>query len=180
MIMNRYALLIGLVSFSLNSFAEDKKKIYKYTDENGVTHYTETKPNENYEEADLPQLSIVPSAPIKSTSTSVDNSVTDDKDSTEVTEFEILAPNNEQNLWGTGLKLTAKVTPLTAAQQELYQVQFVIDGKKQQASDQTTQVFENIYRGEHKIQALLVNKYTRKEVKKSKPVTFYMHQSTKK
>lgn len=178
--MNKYVLLVGLMFFSLGAQAEEKKKIYKYTDENGVTHYTETKPNENYEEADLPELTIVPSVPIKDKTTSENSSATVHDDPNTVKVFEIVSPSNEQNLWGTGLQLTAKVTPLTAAQQERYQVQFVIDGNKQKASDKTTQVFENIYRGEHKLQALLLNKYTQNEVKKSKTITFYMHQSTKK
>ena len=49
--------------------AEEEKKIYKYTDENGVTHYTETKPNDDYKEADLPPLSIISSTPVTSNST---------------------------------------------------------------------------------------------------------------
>ena len=59
----------GILMISSWAMAEEKKKIYKYTDENGVTHYTETKPNDNYEEADLPELSIIPSAPVTNTAT---------------------------------------------------------------------------------------------------------------
>ncbi len=160
--------------------AQEEKKIYKYTDKNGVTHYTETKPSEDYEEADLPQLSVVPSAPVRSTTNNTDNEVEAEKDSGEVQKFELLQPVKEQNLWGTGGRLTAKVSPLTDAQKVKYRVQFIIDGKKQEPADETTQVFENIYRGEHTVQGLLVNRFNQKVLRKTEKVTFYMHQNSKK
>lgn len=175
--MNKHGLLMGLLLFATwVQAAEDKKTIYKYTDENGVTHYSETKPNEDYKEADLPQLNVVPSTPIKSSSSSpTKEEVTDPSI---VTEFEILEPSHELNLWGTGNTLTAKVTALNTSQQEIYTIQFAIDGKKQKPAEQTTQTFTNVFRGEHQIQAFLLNKYTLKQVKKTKVVTFYMHQNS--
>ncbi len=177
--MNKNVLTLGLLLFTAWALAaEEKKTIYKYTDENGVTHYTETKPNENYKEADLPQLSIVPSTPIKNTTGTTGQSKQQSTDPLEVTDFEIVTPTNEQNLWGTGNTLTASVTPLNGVQQEIYTIQFSIDGQKQQPAEQTTQVFENIYRGEHKVQAFLLNKYTLKQIKQTKAVTFFIHQNS--
>ncbi|TDR23891.1 DUF4124 domain-containing protein [Marinicella litoralis] len=173
--MNKHGLILGLlVVATWAQAAEEKKTIYKYTDEKGVTHYSETKPNENYKEADLPQLSVVPSTPIKNTASS--SSSTEAVDPSVVTEFEILSPSNEQNIWGSGNKLTATVTGLTEAQQEIYTIQFSIDGEKQKPSDQRTQTFQNIHRGEHTVQAFLLNKFTLKQVRKTNTVTFYMHQ----
>ncbi len=178
--MKTTALVFGLMAVLSVAQAEEKKKIYKYTDENGVTHYTETKPNDNYEEADLPALSVVPSAPINNSSSA--SSTTDEQtvDPSVVEEFAIIEPVNEQNIWGTGGKLTAKVGALSPAQQAAHQVQFIIDGKKNKPADDTTQVFENIYRGEHTVQALLINRFNNKVIKESKTVTFYMHQNSKK
>ncbi len=187
-------LLFGLLAAFSAAQAEEKKKVYKYTDENGVTHYTETKPNDNYEEADLPALSIVPSAPVKrssssspssspsSNSSSSSSNVSDEQgaDPSVVQKFSIISPVNEQNLWGTGGKLTAEVRPLTPAQLAIYQVQFIVDGKKNQPADTSSQVFDGIYRGEHTVQALLVNKFNKKVIKKSQTVTFFMHQNSKK
>lgn len=177
--MKKPVILIGLVLTFCAANAEEKKKtIYKYTDENGVTHYTETKPNENYQEADLPQLSVVPSAPVKDQTSS--SSEPKDTKPVEELKFKILSPVNDENIWGTGLKLTAKATPLSEAQQNQYQIQFVIDGQKQKPSDKSTQEFENIFRGSHEIQALMIKRDTREVVRKSKKVTFFMHQNTKK
>ncbi|VAW44823.1 hypothetical protein MNBD_GAMMA02-1464 [hydrothermal vent metagenome] len=173
-------LLFGLLAAFTAAQAEEQKKVYKYTDENGVTHYAETKLNDNYEEADLPALSIVPSTPVKRTSSSSDVSDKPDANPSEVQSFSIISPVNEQNLWGTGGKLTAEVRPLTPAQQAIHQVQFIIDGKKNKPADASSQVFDGIYRGEHTVQALLVNKFNKKVVKKSQTVTFFIHQNSKK
>jgi|GEM_PF-1336617 len=181
----RYGLLtilwvfVGL-STSSTVQAEEEKKIYKWTDENGVTHYTETKPNDNYEEADLPPLSIVPSAPIKRRINSSTNSNKETADPSVVEEFNIISPVNQQNLWGTGGKLTAQVSALTPAQQKKYQVQFIVDGKKNKPADNSTQVIGDIFRGEHKVKALLVNRFTNKTIKETQTVTFFMHQNSKK
>lgn len=171
-------LLAILGTLSTVAEAEEKRKIYKYTDENGVTHYTETKPNDNYEEADLPPLSIVPSTPIKSQVVQPLDEETVDPSVVEV--FSIVSPVNEQNIWGSGGKLTAQVQSLTPPQEQIYQVQFVIDGQKRQAADDSTQVFEGIYRGEHTVKALLVNRFNKKVIKETQTVTFFMHQNSKK
>ncbi len=178
--MKKAWILLGLAVASTGVLAAEEKKIYKYTDENGVTHYSETKPNDNYKEADLPKLSIIPSAPV-TTSTATDSTSSDEViDPAEVADFEIIEPVNEQNLWGTGGKLKVSVGPLNEQQQLRYQVQFVLDGKKQKPNDATTQEFSGIYRGEHKVQALLVDRLSNKVMKKSKTITFFMHQNSKK
>ena len=180
--MRKPSIALLLAAVSLSVLAADEKKIYKYTDENGVTHYTETKPNDNYEEADLPQLSVVPSIAPKPASVS-STTADDDEGSSEVAEvkeFKLLSPADQQNLWGTGLKLTARTTALTEAQKQLYQIQFVIDGKAQTPTNSSEQTFENIFRGEHQLQARLLNKQTSDVVKQTPTITFYMHQNTKK
>lgn len=171
--------MILLLVFGTQANTQEEKKIYKYTDKNGVTHYTETKPSEDYEEADLPQISVVPSTPVRP-ARQKSQQETEEKDPSVVQKFEMLSPVKEQNLWGTGGKLTAKVSALTEAQKQIYQVQFIINGTKQNPADETTQVFENIYRGEHTVQAQLVNRFTNKVIEKTKVVTFFMHQNSKK
>ena len=178
--MNKVTALLGLIGLVAAAQAEEQKTIYKYTDENGVIHYSETKPNEDYEEADLPPLSIVPSTPINKSSSSSSSQQANTEESIEQQAFEIIAPADQENIWGSGGKLTAKVAALTAEQKQQFQIQFIIDGKKQKPSDKNTQVFDGIFRGEHKIKAVLLNKYTQKVIKESKSITIYMHQNSKK
>jgi len=177
--MRKTCLLLAILAFTASGFADEEKKIYKYTDENGITHYTETPPDENYKEADLPPLSIVPSRKVTTTTTNSDETIDDDS-ATEVKVFELLEPVNEQNIWGSGGKVTGRASALSDAQKSIHQIQFVIDGKKQAPSDESTQVFEGIFRGEHKIKALLINKFSKKTIQETDTVIFYMHQNSKK
>jgi hypothetical protein len=178
--MNQPILIILLLAASISVAAAEEKKIYKYTDENGVTHYSETKPNDNYEEADLPELSVVPSITPRPAAAADGDDAEATAESLAVTNFELLAPTDQQNLWGTGLKLNASVTALTEAQQQVYLVQFVIDGQAQKAASSSRQTFENIYRGTHTLQARLLNKQTSQVIKQTPTITFYMHQNSKK
>lgn len=183
--MKNHLLLTFFVMGLLTAFsavqAKEKKTMYKYTDEDGVTHYSEIKKNDQYEEADLPELTIVPSTPIKNTTDSNNNNNNDDEvDPSVVETFTITSPTPNENLWGTGRKLTASVEPLTAAQQANYQVQFILDGQKQKAADSSTQVFTDINRGEHTVQAQLINRFNKKVIKESETVTYFMHQNSKK
>ncbi len=173
---------MGLLLANVATVTAEEKKIYKYTDENGVTHYTETKPNDDYKEADLPKLSIIESTPsTPSTSTAgTPGSSAEATDPSEVAAFEILEPVNEQNLWGTGGKLKVTVPALNEQQQLRYKVQIVLDGKKRKPADGSTQEFTGIYRGEHTVQALLVDRLSNKVEKRSKTITFFMHQNSKK
>ncbi len=122
----------------------------------------------------------MPSTPVRPTSSSSNDVSVEEQDPSKVQKFELISPVKEQNLWGTGGKLTASVSALTEAQKQKYQVQFIINGIKQEPSDETTQVFENIFRGEHKVQALLINRYSQKVITKTDSVTFFMHQNSKK
>jgi hypothetical protein len=178
--MNKVTALLGLIGLVAAAQAEEQKTIYKYTDENGVIHYSETKPNEDYKEADLPPLSIIPSTPVNNRSNSSSSQQEGSEESIEQRAFEIIEPADQENIWGSGGKLTAKVDALTEEQKQQYQIQFIIDGKKQQPSDKNIQVFDDIFRGEHKIKAVLLNKYTQKVIKESKSITIYMHQNSKK
>ena len=177
--MNQPILTLLLLAASFVVAAAEEKKIYKYTDENGVTHYTETKPNDDYEEADLPELSVVPSV-TPNPSTISSSSADPQSDPGQVREFTLLSPTDQQNLWGTGNKLVAKVTPLNEAQSALYQVQFVIDGQPKKPGNASEQTFENIFRGEHTVQGRLIDRNSRDVVMRTKTVTFFMHQNSKK
>lgn len=172
-------LMLPMLLLMTFAAAAEEKKIYKYTDENGVTHYSETKLNDNYHEADLPPLSIVPSTPVENRSQSVSQQDDEEEASAEA-ELTIVQPAHEENLWGTGGKVTAQVNEINVALMEANQVQFIIDGKKQPPADGLTQVFDGIFRGEHTLKARVINKYNKKVIKESKTITFYMHQNSKK
>ena len=104
----------------------------------------------------------------------------DEADASAEAELTIVQPAHEENLWGTGGKVTAQVNEIAVALMEVNQVQCIIDGKKQPPADGLTQVFDGIFRGEHTLKARVINKYNKKVIKESKTITFYMHQNSKK
>lgn len=159
--------------------AANAGKIYKYVDENGVTHYSDRQPEEEYQEANPPELSIIPSTPVQKETTKVTETETPIEEQENILKsFKITQPTAGQHLWGTAQQVTASVyLPNNAGG---YQVQFVIDGKPQAIDSQATQTFSEIHRGEHQIQARLIDALSGKTLTQSQTVTFFMQQHAKK
>ncbi len=153
--------------------------LYKYTDEDGVTHYSQTKKDERYQVVKSAPITVVPSIEVKARNSSNTESREEVTIADLLADVRLIKPLPEENLWGTGLKVTAsiKVDPLVL---ETHDVQYVIDGKAKPANRKATQVFENIYRGQHEIYGQLVLKGSDRIVKKTQKVTFFMHQTSKK
>ncbi|MCF6225381.1 MAG: hypothetical protein L3J22_03625 [Xanthomonadales bacterium] len=176
-------LVLCLVLFSFQLLAEDKKKIYKYVDKDGAIYYSETKKDDKYEELDdLPELSVVPSLPAQPSNKSFsepDRKISKSGFEKKQTVFKITTPADQESLWGTGGKLSVTVA-LSAEQQQRTLVQILIDGEKQKPNKNTTQVFSDIYRGEHKVVAHLLDRNSGRLIKKSKEITVYMHQNSRK
>ena len=172
----KYFVLICLAL--LGSVAISGTTLYKYTDPNGVTHYSQTKIDDRYEVVEAQPVSVVPS---QVQSTPKPQAPEDEEVSPKklINSFKLTKPSQDENLWGTGLSVTASayVEPELL---EVYDVQYVIDGKAKPANNRATQKFDNIFRGEHKIYGQLVEKGSNRVVKKSQVVTFFMHQQSKK
>ena len=162
--------------------ATEEKKIYKYTDENGVTHYTDKKPDNSYKEADdLPRLTVVPSAqnaPSNNRQSRKEREAqANAKKEGDYRNFKIVSPQSEENLWGTGGSVTASVD-FAGSLLPTHKIQFTINGKKQSPSTDKTQVFEGIIRGEHQLRAAIVTADGREAIRQSQSVTFFMHQNS--
>ncbi len=156
-----------------------EKTIYKYTDENGVTHYSETQLNDNYKPADLPPISVVDSVnPTVSQRSAVNNNTS--KDIADETQITLTQPTAGENLWGTGGTLTVAVAPLSELQQLKYLIQFVMDDKKSEPGDSNSYAFELVERGSHQVQALLISRGQHKVAGESEKITVFMHQASKK
>lgn len=158
--------------------AANAGKIYKYVDEDGVTHYSDRQPDDKYQEARPPELSIVPSTPVKKTTAEQPKTEPEEEQEQNLEDFKIIRPTEGQHLWGTAQKVTAAVhLPKNAGG---YKVQFIIDGKPQTIGHKASQTFSEIQRGEHKIQARLIDALSGNTVVQSQTVTFFMHQYAKK
>jgi len=176
--MKKLTLFCSLL-FWLNVSLAAEKTIYKYTDESGVTHYSETKLNDNYKPVDLPSLSVVESVKPSVSQRTTNNEVSREElvDETKIT---LTKPVAGENIWGSGGKLEVEVAPLSELQQQKYRIQFVMDDKKSEPSDVTSHVFELVDRGSHQVQALLISRGQYKVAGESDKITVYMHQASKK
>ncbi len=165
---------------------EDEKKIYKYKDADGVIHYTENPPGEDYQEADLPQLNVMPAddpppatrAPANRT-TSNSSVGNDAGDGVMYARFRITSPQAEENIWGSGGSLSASVD-FKGQLAKNHQIQFVVDGKPQPPERGKTQTLGQIARGTHTLQAQIVQQGGGAVMVSTRPITFYMHQHSKK
>ncbi|WP_395372945.1 DUF4124 domain-containing protein [Marinicella sp. W31] len=174
-------LIIGMMTVGEVS-ATEEKKIYKYTDENGVTHYTDKKPDDKYEEAgDLPELMVVPPAqniqPSNRPSRAERKAREAAKKAGDYTGFRIVSPQPEENLWGTGGSVTASVD-FTGTLLPTHRIQITLDGKKQPPKEGKTQVIDGIIRGEHTLGAAIVTADGRETIRQSQTITFFMHQNS--
>mgnify|MGYP000029429907 FL=1 len=175
--MTKSTCVLFLLFAGVLSAAETK--LYKYTDDNGVTHYSQRQIDERYEAITPPAVTVVPSQ----LKTTPKPQKSEEEDALPVKElvksFRLTNPKPEENLWGTGQTVTASAK-VAAALFEIYDVQYVLDGKAKPANSRATQKFTNVVRGEHKIYGQLVEKGSNRVIKKSQEVTFYIHQHSKK
>ncbi|MCX7545928.1 DUF4124 domain-containing protein [Marinicella gelatinilytica] len=176
--MKKLTLICTLLIWLNVALAADKT-IYKYTDEHGVTHYSETKLNDNYKEADLPKLSVVESVPSSSNTTS-QSSAEEPMDTGNDTDIHLIAPQAGENIWGSGGDLTVAVAPLSEIQKQKYKIQFVLNNEKTTPDDQTSHTFKLVPRGEHQVQALLITRGQYAVAGQTSQITVYMHQASKK
>jgi hypothetical protein len=176
--MKKLSLICTLLMGFNVALAADKT-IYKYTDEHGVTHYSEKKLNDNYKEADLPKLSVVESVQPSSDSTSQSTEENPDTTAND-TDITLTEPQANENIWGSGGDLKVAVTPLSESQKQKYQIQFILNDQKTTPGDDNSHTFKLVPRGTHQVQAFLVTRGQYAVAGKTNQITVYMHQASKK
>ncbi len=172
--------LICTLLLTVSMVMAGEKTIYKYTDEHGVTHYSEKKLNENYKEADLPELSVVESVPPSPDANMPSSSNEEPMAAGSDTDITLIKPQPKENLWGTGGDLVVAVTPLSEIQKQKYQLQFALNNQKTPPGDEASHTFKLVPRGTHQVQAFLVTRGQHAVVGKTDKITVYMHQASKK
>ncbi len=157
--------------------------IYRWVDENGTVHYSDTAPpDKSAQAADLPQLTIVPAKKIKPKKSADQKDQGDkQKDGTQdlatFDDLRLVRPKAEENLWGTGGTVTAEVA-FSGRLPRGYAIQFVLDGKALKPVRKKTYVIREVIRGEHTLYAQIIEINSGQVVAKTDPVTFYLKQAT--
>lgn len=169
--IGRLCLVAALVAVA--SGAGAATTLYKWVDENGVTHYSD-RPEPGAEKVRIAAAqtyqgsttSASQSRPLPPAKAAVDQSYT---------RLEITNPENGAVLYNTGgrVEVGAALEPDLANGHQLW---FLVDGKPTPGSPNGTATLE-VARGEHTL-AAQVTKADGEEMITSAPITFFVHQTS--
>ncbi|MGB5410651.1 MAG: DUF4124 domain-containing protein [Woeseiaceae bacterium] len=149
--------------------------VYKWTDEDGVVHYSD-QPHPGAERIQISGTNTY-SAPA-TRSRAADSDDTDEDESDEFTGYESLTisnPGAEETLWNIEgvLNVSLSVTP---ALQPGHQVRVYFDGNPRDVVGLSFQI-EEVFRGVHNIQAEILDA-TGKVMIRTQPNRFYVQQNS--
>ena len=154
---------------------------YKWTDEEGVVHYSD-RPQAGAEKFELLASNPGGRAPARngsSTARSGANAVADAEEAETLAPFryeiiEVESPAAEETLWNIGGTLSVSLT-LRPALRPGHQVRVYFDGTPQLVRTASFQL-EEVYRGVHNIQVEVIDE-TGKLMIRSRPNRFYVQQN---
>lgn len=165
----------GLLVFLFVSFSQIiSAEIYKWVDDDGVTHYSDS-PHLGSEEVNLPDIGVYKPKASKNRSKIKENGAPK-KVGNAVLGYQSLlikSPQNEESVRDNEgiVKVTVDIAP-TLRKGDL--VQLYLDSRKiGPPQDDLTFILNNVDRGEHQLSAEVVDKQG-KAIMKSPSVTFFM------
>lgn len=156
---------------------------YKWTDENGVVHFSD-RPQPGAEEIVLPRSSapsrIRPTAPsVRPTGQQQEDDEGDDEEAEEpenpYQSLSIASPASEETLWNIAGNLNVELS-LEPALRPGHQIRMYVDGQPRIVTG-TRFVIPEVWRGSHNLQAEVVNP-TGELMIRSDPIRFYVQQTT--
>lgn len=91
--------------------------------------------------------------------------------------LDIISPKNEETLWNIGGMLTVKLATFPALA-PTHSIDAILDGETLKLGARSLELtIPDVYRGEHTLQLVIVDE-AGKALKRSEPVTFYVHQTS--
>ena len=149
---------------------------YKWTDEDGVVHYSD-RPQPGAQEVDLgkysaPQGNSLVRKPLPQRASATEQ---DDAGTFRYDSLTVASPAAEETLWNIGGVLNVSLS-LSPALQSGHRVRAYFDGAPVEAGGLSFQLQE-VYRGEHNLQAEVIDA-TGKVMIRSQPSRFYVQQTS--
>ncbi len=165
-------LLLGLLAAGAA-----QAQAYKWTDEDGVVHYSD-RPQPGAQEVDLGKYSkaqghslVRKPLPRRSRATDEDGATSD----VGYDSLEVVSPAAEQTLWNIEATLNVSLA-LSPALQSGHRLRVYFDGTPQEVGGLSFQLQE-VYRGEHNLQAEVVDQAGNVLIR-SQPSRFYVQQTS--
>jgi Domain of unknown function (DUF4124) len=166
---------ISLIAIGILLAATAFATTYKWVDQNGVTHYSDT-PAPGAQVVDLQSAqTFTPSA---STGTSRAQTATSAAGQQVPYRLDLWKPENDETFQNTGNTVTARVR-IEPDLQAGHSIWFYLDGKRVDGLPGTGESFSlnNVFRGTHTLVAVVTDQ-TGKQIVSSPTVTFHMHQTS--
>lgn len=169
----RKCLVLASLSILLPALAQ--AEIYRWVDENGVIHYSDS-PHPGAEEVILPDSP----PPAAASRTAPQRTLPTNGDAPPPATFDyerlaIMQPGSEETLWNIAGRLTVRLS-LQPALRPGDRVRMYFDGQAREVSGLEVQL-EEVWRGTHNLQAEVVNEAGELLVR-SEPVRFHVQQTS--
>ena len=150
---------------------------YRWTDENGVVHYSD-RPQPGAEEFVLPDTSvpsrIIPPRRDERASATTDAPVPQEPDEG-YDSLSIVSPVAEETLWNIQGNLTVQLS-LQPSLKQGHQIRVYVDGTPRLVSS-TTFGLTDVFRGSHNLQAEVLDEQGQLQIR-SEAIQFYVQQTT--
>lgn len=170
-------LLVLGATLSAPAFAE----VYRVVDKDGNVIYTDQPPETGAEPMKLPELSVVEATPMTPpaaadvTEEDAEQQVTDIRELRRgYKDFSISSPKPEEFIEGSGNEVTIGWTSRYALQPGMM-VMITLDGRALEPTTASSVTVKEVDRGEHIVQAQLVDARNRR-IATASPVTFFVRQ----
>jgi len=171
----RWICLALLLTFSTSAVATE---LWRWVDENGVVHYSD-RPHPGAERIELQKVQSFTPPPIATRDVQrEDSSQSEDEAGPPYTGLRIVSPGEEETLWNIGTELSVELA-LQPALREGHTLRVHLDGDRvvELPPGQTRITIDEVYRGEHRLRASVVDGQGR-ELVSSDPVVFFVQQAS--
>src|SRR5690554_3399157 len=165
-----------LVLITLVAGTSSAATVWKWVDENGVTHYSD-RPVEGAEAIEIGPAQTFPGQRPSTVPRALSPSPASAQPAQAYTRFEIVRPTQQETLWNIGGTLSVEVAiepPLAPG----HRIDVYLDGTRQRLDSTSTvlQVSE-VHRGAHTLQAAVFDENGR-ELLRTLAVTFFVQQTS--
>ena len=170
------ALVTVFAAFVLAAPVSAQQGIYRWVDDNGVVHFSDT-PRDGAEEVEISPVQTF-SAPAAATARPAAAEGEAAEPDALYDALEIVSPSEEETIWNTGGVITVSVSPQPALKPghslAIYYNGQLINGDQPRA---TSVQLSEVFRGEHTISAE-IRSASGRVLKRADPVTFFYRQTS--
>lgn len=171
----RWICLALLLVLSMNAGATE---LWRWVDENGVVHYSD-RPHPGAERIELQRVQSFTPPPMATRDVQPEDSrPSQDRAGSPYTGLRIVSPGEEETLWNIGGELSVEVA-LQPALRAGHTLRVQLDGDRvvELPPGQTRITIDEVFRGEHRLRASVVDDQGR-ELVSSDPVVFFVQQAS--